>query len=72
MTIILDTLKKTLDKIALLVKHGVKSMFHFESNLVWNTNLRSMFFKVIADFIARVSFVGVVDMSGTRNDCLIF
>lgn len=67
MTIVLGTLKKTFNEIALLVKHGVKSMFHFEINIVRNTNFRTMFFKIIADFIGKVSPLSEYFLTCKRN-----
>lgn len=38
MTLILDSLKKSLDKIALLVQLGIEVMFYFEINFIGNAN----------------------------------
>ena len=55
--IILNTLKKTLDKVALLIEFSIKGVFHLEFGLVRYANCRSAFFEIIMNFVARVSTI---------------
>lgn len=70
--IIFDTLKETLDKVALLIKFGVKGVFHLEIGFVWNTNLCPALLKVRTNFIARVSAVCENYLAFKFNSCKQF
>ena len=56
-TIILNPLKKTFDKIALLIKFGVKGAFYRKICFVGNTNDCAALLKVRAKFITTVSTI---------------
>ena len=58
MTIILDSLKKTFDEIALLVKLGVEVMLHFGIDFVGNEDKRASSLNVITNRFGGESFVG--------------